>query len=275
MNLDYYTLLSPEPIRLSVGSIKSPTLREIGDITFRQFGIYQVYLKLTPKDYYNEINKEKLPYWESLTDEQRSEMTMWEVVMLEPDVVPGYLRMFNFFFLERVIFREGVFLVIDTDDYKTPDDELEINKDNLRGILHHDLFTDVLDVIQQVCCMKSKKPVNIKDIKFKNDKTRRMYERMLKAKEEKDRIEAKKNAKDFAIPNVISSVAAKSNNLNIINIWDATLFQLFDQFNKLRSNDVHYINEVRVSVWGDEKKQFDPALWYKNQFDHEENDGLF
>jgi hypothetical protein len=275
MNLDYYTLLSPEPIRLSVGSIKSPTLREIGDITFRQFGIYQVYLKLTPKDYYNEINKEKLPYWESLTDEQRSEMTMWEVVMLEPDVVPGYLRMFNFFFLERVIFREGVFLVIDTDDYKTPDDELEINKDNLRGILHHDLFTDVLDVIQQVCCMKSKKPVNIKDIKFKNDKARRMYERMLKAKEEKDRIEAKKNAKDFAIPNVISSVAAKSNNLNIINIWDATLFQLFDQFNKLRSGDVHYVNEVRVSVWGDEKKQFDPALWYRNQFDDNENDGLF
>ena len=102
-----------------------------------------------------------------------------------------------------------------------------------------------------------------------------MYERMLKAKEERDRIEAKKNAKNFAIPNVISSVAAMSNNLNIVNIWDATLFQLFDQFNKLRTNDVHYINEVRVSVWGDEKKHFDPALWYKNLFEDNEDDGLF
>lgn len=276
MKLDYFTLLSPEPIRLSVGSIKSPTLREIGRISFKRFGIYQIYLKLTPKDYYHELNSEKLPYWESLSDEQRDSITMWELITLEPDVVPGYLEMLNFFFVERVIFREGVFMVVDTDDYKTPDDELDINNNNLRGMLHHNFFLEVLDIIQQICCLKSgKKAVDINSLNFKTGKARRLYERMLKAKEEQSRIEAKKNAKDFAIPNVISSVAAKSNNLNIINIWDATLFQLFDQFNKLRSSDVHYINEVRVSVWGDEKKQFDPALWYKNQFDHEENDGLF
>lgn len=275
MKLDYFTLLSPEPIRLSVGSIKSPTLREIGRISFKRFGIYQIYLKLTPKDYYHELNSEKLPYWESLSDEQRDSITMWELITLEPDVVPGYLEMLNFFFVERVVFREGVFMVVDTDDYKTPDDELDINNSNLRGMLHHSLFLDVIDIIQQICSMKSGKDEEKKDLKFKNEKTRRMYEKMLKAKEERDRIEAKKNAKNFAIPNVISSVAAMSNNLNIVNIWDATLFQLFDQFNKLRTNDVHYINEVRVSVWGDEKRHFDPALWYKNLFEDNEDDGLF
>lgn len=275
MTLDYFTLLSPEPIRLSVGSIKSPTLREIGRISFKRFGIYQIYLKLTPKDYYHELNSEKLPYWESLSDEQRDSITMWELITLEPDVVPGYLEMLNFFFVERVIFREGVFMVVDTDDYKTPDDELDINNSNLRGMLHHSLFIDVIDILQQICSMKSGKKESEKELKFKNEKARRMYERMLKAKEERDRIEAKRNAKNYAIPNIISSVAAMSNNLNIVNIWDATLFQLFDQFNKLRTNDVHYINEVRVSVWGDEKKQFDPALWYKNLFEDNEDDGLF
>ena len=275
MTLDYFTLLSPEPIRLSVGSIKNPTLREIARLSYKRFGIYQVYLKLTPKDYYNELNREKLPYWESLSDEQRAAMTTWELITLEPDVVSGYLEVLNFFFLERVIFREGVFMIVDTDDYKTPDDELDINNNNLRGMLHHSLFIDVIDILQQICSMKSSKDGAKKDLKYKNEKARKLYERMLKAKEERDRIEAKKNAKNYAIPNIISSVAATSNNLNIVNIWDATLFQLFDQFNKLRSNDVHYINEVRVSVWGDEKKQFDPALWYKNLFEDNEDDGLF
>mgnify|MGYP007012484227 CR=1 FL=1 len=274
MKLNYYTLLCPEPIRLSIGTIKHPTLREISKVTYQRFGIYQIYLKLTPNDYYNELNKEKLPYWESLPDEQKERLTIWELIGLEPELVSGFLAVLNFFFIERIIFREGVFMVIDTDDYETPDEELEINKDNFRGMLHHDIFTDVLDILQQVCHMKSGDGAE-KNYKFKNDKARKLYERMLKAKEEQMRIEARKNAKNYAIPNMISSVAAKSFNLNIINIWDATLFQLYDQFNKLISNDVHYINEVRVSVWGDEKNQFNPALWYKNQYENDEDDDLF
>ena len=27
------------------------------------------------------------------------------------------------------------------------------------------------------------------------------------------------------------------------------------------------MNTVRVAVWGDDKNQFDPSLWYKNNFD--------
>ena len=72
---------------------------------------------------------------------------------------------------------------------------------------------------------------------------------------------------DVSVPNVISSTAAKSAGLNIINIWDATLFQLYDQFSKTQNDDIHYLNSVRVAVWGDEKNTYDHTLWYKNNYD--------
>ena len=275
MKLDYYTLLCPEPIKLSIGTIRQPTLREIGKITFKRFGVYQVFLKLTPKDYYTEINKEKLSYWESLPDDLKKELTTWELIELEPEIITDFLGAFNFFFVERVIFREGVFMVIKTDDYTTPDNELVISTENFRGIFHHDSFLEVLDILQQICHLKSGSDGAKKDYKFKNDKARKLFERMLKAKEERDRVEAKKNVKNLSISNIISSVASKSSNLNIVNIWDATLFQLYDQFNKIIADDTHYINGVRVAVWGDEKNQFDPSLWYKNLYENDEDDGLF
>lgn len=71
----------------------------------------------------------------------------------------------------------------------------------------------------------------------------------------------------MTLPNVISSVAAKSLNLNIYNIWDITLFQLYDQFYRLQNNDAHSINSMRVAAWGDKKNTFDYALWHKNMFD--------
>ncbi len=271
MILDYYSLLCPEPIRLSIGSIKNPTLREIGNITYKRFGIYQVYLKLTPDDYYKQINKEKLPYWESLSNEQKADMTTWDLVTLEPDIAQGYLEVFSFFFIERVIFREGVFVIVETNDKETPDDELDINENNLRGIIHHNTFMEVLDILQQICCLKSYGEEETPT--FKNEKARRLYERMLKAKEEQERINAKRNASNYSLPNIISSVASKSKNMNIIEIWDATLFQLYDQFNKLRADDIHYLNTVRVSVWGDEKGKYDDSLWYKNQY-NKSNSGL-
>jgi hypothetical protein len=93
---------------------------------------------------------------------------------------------------------------------------------------------------------------------------------MQKAQEEENRKKMEKEFYNMLLPNIISSVASKNSGLNIINIWDATLFQLYDQFEKKQNDDTHYMNSVRVAVWGDEKKQFDPTLWYKNNFDKQE-----
>lgn len=268
MKLDYFTLLCPEPISLSVGTIRQPTLRDIGKLNIMKFGLYQVYLKLTPRYYYKYINVEHGElYWDTLSEEEQHSVTLYDVVLVEESLQNIYVEIFNFFFIERVIFKDGYFLIINTNDYDTDSDDLELTKENIRGVINRNSLMDVLDVIQQVCCIKSKDPLDEPKPKFKNKKAKRMYERMLKAKEDELKKQEKKDFYNLSLANIISSTASQSTGLNIINIWNATLFQLHDQFDKTQNSNAYYMNSVRVAVWGDEKDQFDPSLWYKNNYD--------
>lgn len=274
MKLDYFTLLCPEPISLSIGTIKQPTLRDIGKITFSKFNMFQVYLKLKPSDYYEKINELRgKSEWDSLTDEQKSHITLFDVILVEDIVRLTYLEIFNFFFVERVIFRENLFVIVKTDDYDTPSNDLNLSDENVKGVISNDNLLSVLDILQQICCIKSDDALDENKPVFKNKKAKRLYEKMLKAKATENKKVELKDYYNLKLPNIISATAMKSHGLNIINIWDTTLFQLYDQFKKLQNDDSHYMNAVRVAVWGDEKNQFDPSLWYKNTYDKQNNKG--
>lgn len=267
MNLDYYTLLCPVPINIGIGRIQNHTLLDIGKITYLKYGMFQVYLKLTPSDYYKNINKERgETYWELLSDEQKQAVTLYDLILTEEDVKMTYMEMFNFFFVERVIFRENLFYVLKDANDGIADEDVDINEDTIQGIIYPHNISEVIDVIEQVCCIKSDDPLDEPTPKFKNEKAKRLYERMLEAKKRSDEKKIKKNSVNMSLPNIISAVAAKSFGLNVLNIWDITVFQLFDQFNKIQFGDSYYINSVRVAVWGDENNQFDQSLWYKNTF---------
>ena len=268
MKLEYYTLLCPTPIKLSIGRIKKHTLREIGEFSFLRFRVYEAYLLLTPNNYYNNLADETdKAYWESIPDEQKIHTTLYDLILLYDDLRECFLEIFNFFFIERVVFRDNVYYTLNTDDYDTPDDEIEFTEDNIVGVINYSNIYDVLDILRQVCCIKSDDPLDEQKPVFKNAKAKKLYEKMLKAKEEETKKKEKQATIDASVPNVISSTAAKSAGLNIINIWEATLFQLYDQFSKTQNDDIHYLNSVRVAVWGDEKNTYDHTLWYKNNYD--------
>ena len=102
-------------------------------------------------------------------------------------------------------------------------------------------------------------------MKFKNNLAKKLMQKMLKAqKEEKKRKKADIN---MSLPNIISAVSSRHPSINLINVWELTIFQLFDVFGRLQANAMFEIDCKRVSTWGDEKKTFDAALWYKNQYD--------
>ena len=75
---------------------------------------------------------------------------------------------------------------------------------------------------------------------------------------------------NLSIPNIISSISNMHPSLNYMNVWDLTVFQLLDAFNRLQANVMYDIDCTRVSVWGDEKKTFDVSLWYKNNYDNKD-----
>ena len=262
MRLDYGTQLSPYPITLSIGTLKKPVLGEIATITFDRFSYYEFFIKMTPEVYYNEIKGDDgKVYWNSLTDKERECLSIYDVIIEDQKLQETYIEILNFFFIETVIFKEGLFLILINSELS---DLENLSMDNVRGIISKKTFPQIINLIQQICCIE-KKEESIEKLEFKNDVARKLYEKMMKAQQE----EEKRSKKDLnlTIPNIISALSNNHPSLNYLNIWELNIFQLLDSFNRIQENSMFNINCMRVSVWGDEKKTFDPALWYKNNYD--------
>ena len=261
MKLDYGTQISKEPISLSIGVLNKPTLDRIQKLTFVRFELYEVYLKLTPEFYYKHINQDKTDAWEQLSEHDKESVTLYKLILEDSALQKMYVEILSFFFTEKVLYYDGLFVfsTFDTDNAE------ELTNDNIRGVIGEDSFYQVLSIIQQVCGIYSEEDEIPDDSEFKNALAKKMFEKIQKAEKEKKK--NKKGDKNYTIPNIISSVAAKHPSINFTNIWDLTLYQLIDTFNRLQVDSVYYINSTRVSVWGDEKNSFDQTLWYKNTYD--------
>lgn len=254
MKLDYGTQLSYAPIKLSIGTIRKPTLADIADITFNVFEHYESLMKLTPEFFLSQINVDGGgTFWEMLSDEEKNGLTMIGLISLNEYLRKQYEQMFNFFFVERVIFQDQHFAILSGKSDEASEYEV--------GAIDETNFDDVKIILEQICCIDDKKASGEKP-KFKNKKAQEIYEKINKAPKS-----AKKADFNYTIPNLISSVSAMHNSINITNVWSMTVFQLLDQFNRLTNKKIYEIECTRVSVWGDEKKKFDAAAWYKNEFD--------
>ena len=261
MRLDYGTILCPEPITLSIGTLRNPTLREIGKLKFDRFGYYEFLIKMTPELFFNKVKGEDgKAYWESLSEEDRDKITIYDVIVDDEKLIHSYTEIFNFFFVEQVVFKEGFFILLKEDI----SEEDEFNTDNIRGVIAKDNISQVFELLQQICCIYEREE-DLSNIKFKNGLAKKLYEKMLKANKKSK--EEKKADVNMTLPNIISSVSNKHSSITPINVWDLTVFQLLDSFNRMQINTIYDIDATRVSVWGDEKKTFDVSLWYKNEYD--------
>lgn len=259
MKLDYGTQLSPLPITLSIGTLKKPTLKEIAKIGFEKFNVFEFFLKMSPKTYYTKVQNSGESYWNSLSENEKENITLYDIIEKDQQIKEIYLEIFNFFFQEDVIFSEHFFVILES----SADKHEKIEDSKICGSISKENISQVLNLLQQICCIYSEE--SVEDMKFKNNLAKDLMQRMLKAKKENDKI-TKANL-DLSIPNIISALSNKHPNLNYINIWDLTLFQLIDAFNRTKINLAHGIDSMRVAVWGDEKKAFDLSLWYKNEYD--------
>jgi len=265
MILDYGTQLSPDPITLSIGTLKKPRLKDISRISFSTFNTYEVFLKCSPKEYYTKILKSNggIEKWNAIADSDKDILTMYTLLKDDVQLQNIYTQLFNFFFEERVVFKEGFFILL----YGDIEQNNEIAPENIRGVISEDTFPQIIDIIQQICCIHSKADEDAADQNFKNDIARKLFEKMqkaLKKQEEERKVKADKN---LSLSNIISSVSALHPSINLINIWDLTIFQLYDTFRRMQGNLIFDMNSTSVSVWGDEKNKFDQTLWHKNYYD--------
>lgn len=267
MRLDYGTRMSYSPIALPFGTIKKPTLEECTTLpmSFDKFNSYESMLLLTPDLFFTDIIKgEVRETWKSMPEEEKASMTLYDLVALYPEIATDFEEIFNFFFVEQVVYEKGVFFVIDPSKIASSD---KISEEDVIGCIGKKEFDLTISVLCQICCI-GKDEDTVEDMKFKNEFQKQYYLQFLKTKEEEEK-KQKKAKKDnkMVLPNIISAVASKHNSINYTNVWKLTIFQLFDTFERLQANSFYDIDATRVSVWGDEKKKFDSSLWYRNNFE--------
>lgn len=260
MVLEYGDLLSPAPIHVDgVGTIRKPLLKDIANLTFNKFSLYEMFLKMNPETFYTKFlgDEENQKIWEEMPDEIKGKLSMFDLICIEPRLQSIYTEIFDFFIVESVSFENEVFIITDKSVEK---------EDVYLKSITRESFVTVCEVIQQVCRIYVKEQ-SLDDMKFKNAIARKLMAKMLKGKKEQEA--KKKYDPSYSLPNIISAVSNYHKSITPITIWDMTIFQLMDSFERLQADVIFDIDRRRVSVWGDEKKTFDPAFWFKYSYNVE------
>ena len=141
IEIDYGTLLSAVPIQLSIGTIKSPTLKEIATLTFSKFVVYEGFLKMTPELIYTKFkNEEEQKYWESLSEAQKDEIELYDIIITDNQLIEMYTNIFDFFFFEKVIFVNDIFILLNENIVYTE----KITDEKIKGIINKSTFNKSL-----------------------------------------------------------------------------------------------------------------------------------
>ena len=222
--------------------------------------MYQYYLNILLMDlkmFFTMINRPD--DYEMLTDDDKLNMNIFD--LLTHDVQSALLLQdaLNFFIKEDVKYsvEHKEYAVMGNVQVKEQDAMVE--KYAVIGVISKDNYHDVASVICQRNNIKTK---DIGDsTKTKSKKALAIMQKLKSGREKMAKtVKADKN---MELGNIISAVANKSPSLNIINIWDLTIFQLWDCFGRLSNNNIYDINAASVSAWGDKDNKFDFGGWYK------------
>lgn len=239
MVLSKYDLISPSPYYMDgVGHVKAIKLSEI-DALFDKVATYDAYTAIVSGNASTYVKLFKL--------EDADEKTAYEILTHYREITNWALLAYNFFFTEEVVYLD------DAKQFVLYDKE----SDSVTGYITAKNFEEVSSVILQRCALsggdrKAEEP------KFKNEKARRNYEKMY-GKTPKDYADRE----NYDLGNIIAHLAAKGDGLNILNIWDMSVYNVYDQFMIARKLEAHEVTATSLAVWGDKENKIDLDSWYK------------
>ena len=246
MKLSYFELLSPDPVSIpDLGSIQSPKLRDISLLGYPVYQSYLAVLLMDLKEYFTMAGCSE--QYESLSEEEKTQLDLFELLTANAQTLALLQDMLNFFIREDVLYspKHNGFIV--QGNGKTT------------GIITKSNYSQLCGLICQRICIHSgqmEEPSNIK-----SKKALEIMKKLQKGRTEK----AKQTApdKNMELGNIISAVANRSHSLHIMNIWDLTIFQLWDCFSRLSNNSIYDIQSMSVAAWGDKDNHFDPTAWFQ------------
>ncbi len=260
MVLSYIDLLSPQPLMLpGIGGVACPTLRQIQQVGYNTYQLYLSLILMTPQTYFsmeknmpseNSVSA-KEPFGET-TDEEAS---IYELITGNSKLCRLAEQALEFFLTGFIRFSPEYqcFFLYETEPKKDTHPKPD-------GIIHKNLWQQLCQIIAQRNYVEY--PAS-STLQVKSKKAKKRLARLEQLRPKQRKVDG-----NMDIGNIISAVAGKSPNLNLINIWDMTIYQLWDTFYRLCSNHILNIQSMSVAAWGDQNHSFDSSSWYKNLREH-------
>lgn len=250
--IDKGDLLCGMDIALDVPcTIRVPHLRDIRSGTGVGFAAYYRHIHILSLDQETAFSAMGLTeYWQQLPPEEQQTMDLFTVLAAIPSSRQLLGEALSFFLCEKVVYSEAdhVFFLLDPSG---DGERLPI------GAVTSENYDRIRDAILQVNCLAS---ADTAPVTFRSQKAREIYEKIQLHKKAMNKPRGGDGS--MTLPNIIGAVAARHPSYNLLNIWDLTVYQLYDQF--ARMNRIHQIDvsALRWAAWG--KDPFDFALWYKD-----------
>lgn len=260
MTLSKFELISPSPYGFDkVGHIKAVRLRDIDELPQKNntYDIYIQMLRITRHEMFGVLGITPEDA-DTLIDNARKDginLTVYDLICMFQELTSQYILVLDFFFVENVAFLSNYNKFV---TYQETDENGNIIP---TGFIDRNNFTDVCNVILQRCGISHQ--VNRKEEqKFKNEKARKIWEKMYNSPDVKTQSDID-DAKNYELGNIVSVLPAHCSGLNMLNIWDMTLYNVYDQFRIARQDAVYKITSTSTAVWGNKDNKFDFDSWFK------------
>lgn len=238
MKLSYFEQLSPDPVRLqNVGGVLSPTLRRISALGYDTYQTYLAVMTMDPESYLSKTAE----------DRADSPGSLFSLLTGEPQSCALLQNILNFFMEEDILYSPAHNAFLSQSQGKTT------------GYITEEIYPELCSLICQRSCIHSGQKEKQPDVKSK--KALEILQKLQKGRTKKAR--QTKPDKDMELGNIISAVASRSYSLNLLNIWDLTIFQLWDCFARLSNNNIYDIQSMAVAAWGSKDNSFDASAWFK------------
>ncbi|UUV45932.1 hypothetical protein [Bacillus phage vB_BanS-Thrax3] len=258
-------LQSGSSIKVDNIDIKPYTLEEIKDYGYSKYMQSLQLISLTVDDFVDsvkdvekrmilEVEKENLRTFDFYTvlggDDFKQVLLSALSVLLRTDDI----RFIDKNVLAIDFMKVGVLYEDEEGNIQTDDEKLENAVESELKLIHRDNFDSIVSVIKlQNYLMKPED--NKREDNPADEETRALMEHMKKMRE---KVEAKKKQQqgeedsDIDLADIVSAVCSKSNSINKLNIWNFTLYQVYDEYARLELID-NYIFSIKAMMAGAEK----------------------
>lgn len=263
-------LLSGSKGCLNVGnlSIHPYTLQEIKDYGYSNYMLNLQWLSLTVDDFiksvldiekrvYLEAEKSKLKTFDFYIKLGGEQMLDGLLVALAMIFKTDDVRVLGDSAIAVDFVKNGVLFEDENGEIITDEDRLEELDESEIKIITRDNFDDIVEAVKLQNYLKKPDKIKNDEMNPADEETRKLMERMkeLNEKVEEKKLQQKKaygEDEEINISDIVSAVTTKSNSINKLNVWDHTLYQLYDEYARLELID-NYDFSIRAMMAGAEK----------------------